>query len=723
MSDNIEEKTVVINVEVNADEAKIDRINKKVDNLENKKKRRIKKINAFDITGDSHANIFSPDIKKRILDRQRELDRNIAMEERLRKRRKAFESRYSDHYLGLFGSRYATNRTMYGFNGFHSKLKGFRPKPKDRSIFSYTKIPQSMIFNDIRQFYEKENAENIFNRVIKEGEYETLFRVGNNPAETYLNKKNKGVFSRFRRPKFSTMNDEPVKTFTKPDKIAKMTKTIDNYNNELKKQISYLKPISEAMHSQASTFKSSAGKYSNARKRFYNTEAEYAKRIHIARQRDLDFAFGKNDIEWSDAPSRNKFIRTIQKKPKTSKMQKPQRVPSTKGGNNMSYANSAFHRNMMYLGSAMLIQYAIGMVVRGVANTLTKVADTEVQTLQGNAFRNDLIKRGQNVGEFDEATKRYSELSGTSSFASRAKFAGIYGRLRGAGIETNNLDGNTLVETIRGLELYTGDTGEQVDKKLFDLLSGKASKNERKEFGVTAQNNPVEILKQIHSTLEKNPFASVGMNRSLLKDVLNNIVQIPQEMVQNVHSKFPEIFNDMANSIKNFADGFFGTKDEDVEKRWIALFATIRSVVEKVFTEDGGKWLAVAVTDSIGGAFATLRDTITAVEKTISALNKGFEDLKKTLENIPGYKTIKPVVGKIGDVADFATDLMLNPGSLVLPALTSLYEKGATPRGAYQGSYMTGAPTQSNGIILNGNNVYIDSYGVKIDSKINEVMN
>lgn len=400
------------------------------------------------------------------------------------------------------------------------------------------------------------------------------------------------------------------------------------------------------------------------------------------------------------------------------------KAPQSKGGH--SYMDSGFQRNMMYLGSAMLIQYAIGMVARGIANTLNNVANTEVQTLQGNAFRNDLIKRGQNVEQFDNATKRYSELSGTSSFVSRAKFAGLYGRLRGAGIDTNNLDGNKLVETIRGLELYTGDTGEQVDKKLFDLLSGKASKNERKEFGVTAQNNPVEILKQIHATLEKNPFASVGMNRSLLKDVLNNITQIPQEMVQNVHSKFPEIFNEIANSIKDFADGFFGTKDKDVEKRWIALFATIRSTITKVFTEETGKVLGIALTDSIGSSFATLRDTIDGVVTVFNALKTGFDDLKKSIESIPGYKSVEPIVEKVGDVGSFANDLFLNPGNLVLPAITSLYDKGATPRQSYQGSYMTGAPTQNtqnNGITLHGNNVYIDSYGVKIDSKINEVIN
>ena len=389
-----------------------------------------------------------------------------------------------------------------------------------------------------------------------------------------------------------------------------------------------------------------------------------------------------------------------------------------------SYTDSTFQKSMMYLGSAMLIQYAVMMGARLVAGTLNATANTEVASLQGRAFRNDLIRRGGNVSQFDAATNEYSRLSGTSGFASRAKFANLFGRLRGAGIDTNQLNGKQLVQTIRGLELYTGDTPEQVDKKLFDLLSGKADKNTRKEFGVTANNNPVEILKQIHTTLANNPVASIGMDASLLKDTLNKIVNAPSEMLDTVHSRFPSIFQTMGETIAKFTDGFFGKLDPDVEKRWIGMFESIKQFMDKVITAESGGAVAKFLTDTVGGFFATLKQ----MADTVGYL---YNDITNN-QSLP-FRAARYTVGKAFDFTNFAIKAPFRAGQWLYNA-THQDEIGPMPNPnktylntSFDTNYSYGANRPyargytPGGIIINATNAYTNGTNVTIDNMLNEV--
>lgn len=389
-----------------------------------------------------------------------------------------------------------------------------------------------------------------------------------------------------------------------------------------------------------------------------------------------------------------------------------------------SYMDSTFQKSMMYLGSAMLIQYAVMMGARLVAGTLNATANTEVSSLQGRAFRNDLIRRGGNVSQFDTATNEYSRLSGTSSFASRAKFANLFGRLRGAGIDTNQLNGKQLVQTIRGLELYTGDTPEQVDKKLFDLLSGKADKNTKKEFGVTANNNPVEILKQIHTTLANNPVASIGMDTSLLKDTLNRITNAPSEMLNTVHSRFPSIFKTMGETIANFTDGFFGKLDPEVEKRWIGMFEAIKKFMDKVITAESGGAVAKFLTDTVGGFFATLKQ----IADTVGYL---YDDIANN-QSLP-FRAARYTVGKAFDFTNFAVKAPFRAGQWLYD-VTHQDEIGPMPNPnktylntAFDTSYNYNANKPyakgytPGGIIINATNAYTNGSNVTIDNMLNEV--
>lgn len=397
---------------------------------------------------------------------------------------------------------------------------------------------------------------------------------------------------------------------------------------------------------------------------------------------------------------------------------------SAKSDGGHSYMDSKFQRAMMYLGSAMLIQYAVMIGARAVAGTLKATANTEVASLQGRAFRNDLIKRGDNVGQFDLATSEYSRLSGTAEYASRAKMANLFGRLRGVGINTNALNGRQLVQTMRGLELYTGDTPEQVDKKLFDLLSGKAEKSTRKEFGVTATNNPTEILKQIHQTLLKNPVASIGMNQSLLKDTLTKIANTPSEMLDNVHSRFPEIFYSMGETIGKFTDGFFGKLDKDVEKRWIGMFQSIREFMDTVVTAEAGGSVAKFLTDTVGGFFATLKQTADTVG-----------DISNDIKNsdAPVFKATRAVGGMALDFANFAVKAPFKFGQWLYDVSADDIGPRQNPNTSLKTEYFNNTiyGNQSSrpyangytpgGIVIHANNAYMDSAGVRIDSKINEV--
>ena len=281
-----------------------------------------------------------------------------------------------------------------------------------------------------------------------------------------------------------------------------------------------------------------------------------------------------------------------------------------KGG---AYANSPFRKAMMYVGSAMLMQYAVMMVGRGIAAIATAVADTEVKSLKGRYYREDLMKRGGDVQKFDRTVQQYSNISGEATYSSRAKFADFFGQLKNRGINSDAIAGDKLVRVMRGMEFMTGETPEQVDKRLIKLLSGKLSKEERKEFGISSRNNPVAILNEIHETLLKNSSARVGMENMLLRDQLKAVVEAPKNMLDMVNSNFPTIFKDIVKGLREFTQGFFDTEDPDVQKRWVAFFETIKKFTNTVLTKENGQAVATFFLDTVGPLVATLNDIADAI--------------------------------------------------------------------------------------------------------------
>jgi hypothetical protein len=289
------------------------------------------------------------------------------------------------------------------------------------------------------------------------------------------------------------------------------------------------------------------------------------------------------------------------------------RVKSFFAGGNKPYDNAPFRKLMMYLGSAMLLQYAVMMAGTAIKSVLTTVADTEVESLKGTAYRNRLA----DTTKFDKATKRYSELSGMADFSSRAKFADFYGRLQNLGINTQSLDPDTLVKVMRGIEFMTGETPEQVDKKLLSLLSGKGTKEETKEFGITSKNNPVQILNDIYETLKKNTSASVGMEKMLLRDRLKAISERPREMFNRLHSNYSFVFDTISKNFDKFIKGIFGGDNREIQGRWNVFFNTIREFTDEVLTEENSQLFAKYIITPMGRVVATG----TAFAKSMRDLN------------------------------------------------------------------------------------------------------
>lgn len=294
-----------------------------------------------------------------------------------------------------------------------------------------------------------------------------------------------------------------------------------------------------------------------------------------------------------------------------------------------AYADSPFRKAMMYVGSAMLMQYAVMMIGRSIAAVATAVADTEVKSLKGRYYREDLMKRGGDVQKFDRTVQQYSNISGEATYSSRAKFADFFGQLKNRGINADAIAGDKLVRVMRGMEFMTGETPEQVDKRLIKLLSGKLSKEERKEFGISSRNNPVAILNEIHETLLKNSSARVGMENMLLRDQLKAVVEAPKNMLDMVHSNFPSIFDDIVKGLREFTQGFFDTEDPDVQKRWVAFFETIKKFTNTVLTKENGQAVATFFLDTVGPVVATLNDMADAILKLNKATDGAVGNLVK----------------------------------------------------------------------------------------------
>ena len=755
MSDNVEKKKVIVEVELQADEGKIDRVEKKIDNLEKKSKRKIKRP-LGDITGAG----WTEYIPHSMRDAHKKRFEEQKIKSLIKDRNKRLSYSFSNNMMRAFHNAKTPLMKSYADSYFYTpNVIGLRLKPKKYSNLQNINRGHKRIWNELRDFYQSEKEEYLFNRALKAGDYDMLFNSGNTPAENYLKKKSKkGILSKLFGTKFSTLNNEPVprqfKNVTSPI-IDNKVKKIEPVRIEQSKQavipdntpvnidkktsrISNIKKSSDPFYkyrrftepvniqTQNSTITSQSNMALNRvptlYKKQYTVPDSRRERLRVVKNIRASELFEERYANMIDNTV-NSLIDNRVKGIFGNRMSGLSKAFSKKRKSN-SYMDSTFQKSMMYLGSAMLIQYAVMMGARLVAGTLNATANTEVSSLQGRAFRNDLIRRGGNVSQFDAATNEYSRLSGTSGFASRAKFANLFGRLRGAGIDTNQLNGKQLVQTIRGLELYTGDTPEQVDKKLFDLLSGKADKNTRKEFGVTANNNPVEILKQIHTTLANNPVASIGMDTSLLKDTLNRITNAPSEMLDTVHSRFPSIFKTMGETIAKFTDGFFGKLDPDVEKRWIGMFESIKQFMDKVITAESGGAVAKFLTDTVGGFFATLKQTA----DTVGYL---YDDIANN-QSLP-FRAARYTIGKAFDFTNFAVKAPFRAGQW-LYNVTHQDEIGPMPNPnktylntAFDTSYNynTNKPYARGytpgGIIINATNAYTNGSNVTIDNMLNEV--
>ena len=755
MSDNIEKKKVIVEVEIQADENKIDRVEKKIDNLEKKGKRKIKRP-LGDITGAG----WTEYIPHSMRDAHKKRFEEQKIKSLIKDRNKRLSYSFSDNMMRAFKNAKTPLMRSYADSYFYApNVTGLRLKPAKYSNVQNINRGHKRIWNELRDFYQSEKEEYLFNRALKAGDYDMLFNSGNTPAENYLKKKSKkGILSKLFGTKFSTLNNEPVprqfKNVTSPTinnkvkkiepvrieqpkrvvipdntpvNIDKKTSRISNIkksSDPFYKYRRFTEPVNIQPQNNTITSQSNMtlNRVPTLYKKQYTVPDSRRERLRVVKNIRASELFEERYANMIDNTV-NSLIDNKVKGIFRNRMSGLSKVFSKKRKGN-SYMDSTFQKSMMYLGSAMLIQYAAMMGVRLVAGTLNATANTEVSSLQGRAFRNDLIRRGGNVSQFDAATNEYSRLSGTSGFASRAKFANLFGRLRGAGIDTNQLNGKQLVQTIRGLELYTGDTPEQVDKKLFDLLSGKADKNTRKEFGVTANNNPVEILKQIHTTLANNPVASIGMDTSLLKDTLNRIANAPSEMLDTVHSRFPSIFKTMGETIANFTDGFFGKLDPDVEKRWIGMFESIKQFMDKVITAESGGAVAKFLTDTVGGFFATLKQTADTVGYI-------YDDIANN-QSLP-FRAARYTVGKAFDFTNFAVKAPFMAGQWLydvthqdeigpMPNPNKTYLNTAFDTGY---NYNTNKPYARGytpgGIIINATNAYTNGSNVTIDNMLNEV--
>lgn len=345
------------------------------------------------------------------------------------------------------------------------------------------------------------------------------------------------------------------------------------------------------------------------------------------------------------------------------------------GGASKPYDNSPFRKAMMYIGSGMLLQYAVMIAGRAIAGVLNSVSSTEVENLTGLEYRKELSRKGANVKRFDETYKLYSERTGTAKYASRARFGRLYGKLSTAGVSTG-FDPETMVRVMRGMQFMTGESEEQVDKRLYKLLSGRAGKEERKEFGVTSTNSPTAILNEIHNTLKKNAAARVGMDNILLQDRLKAIASAPTDMLNMVHSFFPTIFEGIADSFKDFVLGIFESEPGDTQMRWVAFFENIRQLTDELFSKEGGATLANSLLDTIGPIIAGITEIVKAMKEfnkesnnaigRLFAISKKFNSISTIFNYSSGViswisESLAHVLDKMVSIVEVMIDL---PGKI-----------------------------------------------------------
>lgn len=299
------------------------------------------------------------------------------------------------------------------------------------------------------------------------------------------------------------------------------------------------------------------------------------------------------------------------------------RVRSLFSAKDKPYDNSPFRRMMMYLGSAMLLQYGFMMAGMAIRGLLQSVSDTEIKSLQGRNYREDLLRQGRSTAQFDTASERYSQLTGMQLYEARGNIGDFFGKLEARNVDVSTLDATNIVSALRGLQTMYAEEPEKAQERLIKILSGKLSPEERKEYGVSSRNNPTAILEEILETLKKSPTGRIGMFDMLLRDRMRQIISAPKGMLDMVHSNFRDIFNNIGKNIGDFMSGFFQTDGGETQKRWVAFFATIEEFTNKFITKESGQSLANTILDVLGTSLAILNDVIDII-KTVNEKTGGL---------------------------------------------------------------------------------------------------
>lgn len=289
---------------------------------------------------------------------------------------------------------------------------------------------------------------------------------------------------------------------------------------------------------------------------------------------------------------------------------------------NRPYENSPFRRLMMYLGSGMLIQYAVWMV----GNTISRMtkyftglaAQTEISALTGKYYREGLA----NPENFDKTVSRYAQMSGMAEYETRGILARTFGELKNRKINANSLNPEKVASVLRGIQYMNASTVEQANDEFIRLLSGQIGKEERRKYGITSRRNPVKILDEILNTLKENPAARVGLGGLTLQDRIQQMQSRPARMMELINTTFPSIFKGIVNAGDRFMKAFFPSDKSELASKWAAMFEELNRLVNNIPLEFIGETLASLILDTIGIIAATINAGISVIKDLIDKVKK-----------------------------------------------------------------------------------------------------
>ena len=259
-----------------------------------------------------------------------------------------------------------------------------------------------------------------------------------------------------------------------------------------------------------------------------------------------------------------------------------------------------FEAMMMGIGSFMLLKYAVQVPFLWASALGDAMANVETESRKGHAYRQSLTDRGIGTKDFDTAVARYSELSGEQGYKSRVRMADIYSQLEQRGTSISSLNPNSISNIIQGLTAGMGMSDEQADKKLVELLSGKISKEDKKTFGIKSR-TPMQVLEEINSTLLKNPVIASTIRNESATSHMKSIRGAKNQLLSMIDDSWPNLFTEITKPMKEFIETFFGIKDKNIRVEWITTLSTIRDAIEKTFTKDNAKKLAIFVNRTVSG--------------------------------------------------------------------------------------------------------------------------